>query len=96
MKYIKTFENSTNLPKIGDYVIVNPIYFGMWAINIVRSSIGQIVNIEFVNEYSKELKYTVAYGLEYKGILVYQQEIIAFSKNKEELEPYIIANKYNL
>lgn len=110
MKYIKTFENLDQVPQIGDYVIVDivdqsdPDYM-----NFINSSIGYIwkkptIDISLVkyddipknilknfqfSDYSQGLKIG-------NSVLMKDEYIKKWSKNKKDLIPIISANKYNL
>lgn len=98
MRYIKTYEKFTKEPQIGDYVAVkiprmikyvlgrpnldlNQIYFAK-----VVNKEGGIFGVEFGDDF---------YNFTKKWWMM-RDEIIDFSKNKEDLEYLIIADKYNL
>jgi hypothetical protein len=89
MKYIKKFENKIgDEPQVGDYVYCivpegdykPPRFIGL--IEIIKPNRKHPYRIKYLNEEEHRI--------------VKRDEIIAFSKNKEELEHYIQANKYNL
>jgi hypothetical protein len=90
MKYLKTFEN-VNEPEVGYFVIGDHINF-TWAKNIIKSNIGEIIKID---NNSGEIPYNVSYDND-NIFKLYDNEILHFSKNKEDLEIYIQVNKYNL
>jgi len=110
MKYIKTYENLTDEPKAGDYVMCEESSETDSVIEIndfIKNNIGVIRSIS-------QFIYDVPYIIEYDNIpdslrgiylgfpeynnnrRMSRDEIIHFSSNKEDLEPYIQANKYNL
>lgn len=90
MKHLKKFENYSE-PQIGDYVfcIVPPDEYEP------NQFIGKIEEIKDKRTYPYRIKYK---DEEYKLSCrrVNRSEIINFSKNKKDLEPYLYANKYNL
>jgi hypothetical protein len=95
----KIFENISKLPKVGDYVIINNNFFPY-----DNSIIFKIENIE--KEHGGEsLVYTfttVEVGEKERDLLsntfrTYRNyKFDCWSDNKEELEIYINAKKYNL
>ncbi len=107
MKYLKTYEQiNKGTPKIGDYVICEEIGNSDDAYNnFLKTTIGKIVSIG-----TSKYKYQVQYNniptkfLSYFGRektyencrAMLDDEIIYFSNNKEDLEPFIQSNKYNL
>jgi hypothetical protein len=94
MKYLKTFEGKL-YPQIGDFVIGDPTNF-TWAKNIIKSNIGKIVVDS--NKSNKGLYYKVLYVTDVysETFTLHVNEILYWSKNKEDLEIYIQVNKYNL
>lgn len=109
MKYLKTFEEiNIGEPEVGDYVICkedNEDRSDDKARDFTIRNIGKIVRI------SPNLKYKYDVSYENIPIKLYQffndinkekcrpiryDEIIYWSKNKEELIPFISSNKYNL
>jgi hypothetical protein len=106
MKHIKYFENVYE-PQVGDYVICEEEYSVDDAVDsFIKNTIGIIIDIK----YDKKYPYIVAYENIPDAIRkdyftledfkrtrqMMREEIIHFSKNKEDLEYYIQANKYNL
>lgn len=98
MKYIKKFENLNDEPQIGDYVLVNPKNKNLeWLKNIV----GKIKLIsEIYQRGIMKKQYEIEFDTKERNIFngrpiwVFNlDEIIHYSKNKEELENI---NKYNL
>lgn len=83
MKYIKRFEeiNQTDMPKVGDYLMDKN----------EPNRIGKIYqHSKFDNYYSVEyLDKDLVYFVDDNSVLYW-------SPNKEELEPYLTSNKYNL
>lgn len=102
--YIKAFENIKNNPEIGDYVICEEGFLDNIEIkDFISNNIGQIIGIEVPNYFTiqyenvpKEFKWYF-HPIDYRDITNMRlDEIILFSKNKEELEDYLITKKYNL
>ena len=92
MKYIKTYENSKD-PEIGDWVYceVDP--------NEYKNSkfIGKYKGFSNRTHYPYEVE--VDWGINESDMgkrIMYRREIIAFSKNKKDLEIYLDTSKYNL
>jgi len=93
MKYIKYYENIKNNPEKGDYVIVNmkdnPTAIG----NLLEKYIGRITTT-LLPTATSDWSYSVKFGnIEW---WIKRREIVDWSKNKEDLEHYIIANKFNI
>ena len=103
MKYIKKYEYLQDDPQVGDYVICNEIG-GMdrnnKLDNFIKSNIGQIINIDFDDSIPYDIEYKIPIEYDEHFVsncrIMYRDEIIHFSPNKEDLEPYINAIKYNL
>ena len=107
MKHIKIYENIDNDPKIGDYVICNEnLSYYDELVNFLSNNVGRIVlkNYTIVNVC---FDYLVQYDYIPKELDIYFynssnlrpiniDDIIKFSENKEDLEMYINAKKYNL
>ena len=71
MKYIKSFENKSNEPKIGDYVILyddtfesNP-YFNDYSY-FINNNIGRIIDIKI--RYIMSAYIDISYDVEYENI----------------------------
>jgi len=100
MKHIKHFKN-TNKPQAGDYVICIE-NGGIQAVkNFVDNNIGIIVKVKNRPNFPYRVKYeNIPIEIEEwftdESREMSEKEIIHFSKNKEDLEIYIQANKYNL
>jgi len=103
MKHLKYFENIEE-PQVGDYVICEELSNLTPDIcNFISSNIGII-------EYTKNDDGETSYYIKYENVPediffltlrnnkrdMSREEIIHFSKNKEDLEYIINANKYNL
>jgi len=106
MRYIKTFEKKKRKPEQFDYVVCLP-----GGIDFVEDNFGQIIHNElFVNpDGQMELFYYVEYKNvpeklkenfeNYYGadcFIVIEDEILYWSKNKEDVESYLATKKYNL
>jgi hypothetical protein len=101
MKYIKRFEKSKYGFDVGYYVIIRLIDDLNNSNNIskigitnnkkdeIENSIGQI---EEMYKYSGTCKVI----FDYIEMTCNLSDIVFYSKNKEDLIPYITANKYNL
>lgn len=111
MKYLKTYENIMK-PKVGDFVIINRYdYFDFPEkfTNFLNKSIGYIFKQPSENYYlvkyfniPDEIKEFFVYSDYSEGIkkgnsiLSNRNEIKYWSKNEENLEKYLITDKYNL
>lgn len=112
MKYLKQYEDIDNEPKIGDYVIcyeLGDVHFSSQS-NSIKNDINSFisVNIGQIREYDNRKWYEIEYENIPKEVdqwfhasvrncrSMLRKEIIHFAETKEELEPYISANKYNL
>lgn len=110
MKYIKSYENIQEEPQVGDYIIMHTITIEPNAFKFINNNIGQILTIEPGLSQNKKLL-SIAYDnvpaeiTEWFNwdsfIMKYVKRfsdrfIVAFSKNKEDLEHIIDAKKYNL
>lgn len=101
MKYIKAYEK-LNQPTLGHYVLVKtqPDSKNKWW---VEKQIGKIVDIDTI--YNSQHNDNYELGVEFvnpdrndgKNIWwTNRDNIIKFSKNKEDLEIFVDINKYNL
>jgi len=111
MKYIKTYK-SIKEPQVGDYVLfyLNPKIGNEELRTFFNANIAQVIKIDKIENYPyQEPNPTISILYEYvpPGIIdqfdrknfnisLPKNAIVACSKNKEDLEPYIIANKYNI
>ena len=92
MKYLKLYEeNIENVPEIGDYVICEESLDNITK-EFISNNIGKIIGIDEFGQY-----YIVKYDYNVMPEMVmYLDEIIKFSKDRTELEEYLMAKKYNL
>jgi len=110
MKYIKTHEHIKDGPKIGDYVVCNEDIeiisdATKYLTNFTSTNIGKIVLEKHTDDRGRIYDYSVEYynipiklSTYFKDNCrpMYRKEIIAYSKYKEELYPFLTAKKYNL
>ena len=102
MKYLKRFEN-VNKPEVGDYVIAVDNSVSNKYIEFFKSNIGKI---NYINDWTNVVDFTVEYdhdeiikanvNLDNGCFTFFLSEILARSKNKDDLELYMNAHKYNL
>ena len=112
MKYIKTFENIIydNEPEVGDYIIIgfddmvdrdNKGIFYFFSTHV-----GKILEYKYDRDRNKyvfpidmRVDYDECYGNTNRNIFttsINHEMIEFFSKNKKDVENYLIAKKYNL
>ena len=95
MKYLKLYEeNIENVPKIGDYVICKDksIAIDNNTKEFISNNIGKIIaRPSFMYIYIVKYDYNAM-----PEIVMYLDEIIKFSKDRNELEEYLTAKKYGL
>jgi len=92
MKHLKTFENISKGPQVGDYVVCETDQEKVYA-QFVRSNVGLITRIIFLSSYPYEIEYSHTFlGTQF----FYRNEIVFWSKNKKDCEMFLDANKYNL
>ena len=110
MKYIKRFEKiiTYNEPKVGDYIIIKDDddvdQDNKGVFDFFNTHVGKILEYEYdsnYNEYDYPIHLRVEYDEPYKdtNIFIYSinHELIEFfSKNKEDVENYLITRKYNI
>ena len=102
MKYLKLYEeNIENKPKIGDYVICEDksIAIDNNTKEFISNNIGKIIGIGDLGGIKKQLKLYYIVKYDYNAmpeIVMYLDEIIKFSKDRTELEEYLMAIKYGL
>lgn len=95
MKYIKTFEDTKNIPKKGDYVIMKSESNDERIQDFINNNIGRIkeywpgsnVRVRF---------YDVPTYFGDTVRLFSKNQIVAFAPTKKELELKLSINKYNL
>lgn len=95
----KLFENiNEGDPEEGYYVVVKltkPKYIGD-VINISENNIGKIQN-KYISPDPRVISYYIVYTTSARfGLWVDRDEIVGFSKNKEDLQHILQGNKYNL
>jgi len=106
MKHLKKFEN-INKPEVGDYVICKNIenedlsildYFLSENIGIIINNRTDFKKFPYLIRFDDMPHELLIYSekREGKDIIFRSDEILHFSKNKEDLEHIIVANKYNL
>ena len=110
MKHLKKYEKVNSEPKFGDYVLfqirINNDDYNPFLLKVkqfIDNNIGKIVKI---TGNSCEVQYEnlpydligVAKNNSIDTIYINkgQHDILAFSKRKKDLEPLIVANKYNI
>ena len=105
MKYLKTYEEIQSEPQVGDYVLCEDSSQIPELNEFFKNTIGRIISKTINQAY--ELQYTdIIENIErffiYNGDtktyirIMYLDEIIHFSPNKEDIEQILINNKYNL
>ena len=105
----KIFEHVCELPKIGDYVILDSIQYNYLddeiLTNFINSNIGIIVSINTKHPIEKyfEVKFeninlSIKHYFNNKNDSLFAKivKIKYWSENKEELKEILQANKYNL
>ncbi len=110
MKYIKTFEDVTPKLELGTYVICQEESNNVEYEKFLRNNIGVIYGY-FDGETKDRFPYMVQYENipeniedffnDYKEKFpncraMTEQEIIYDSKNKKDLVPYLVSNKFNI
>ena len=101
MKHLKFFEEITQnmigswtlTPEVGDYVICDSTNFDSLK-DLVKNNIGKLIQIEKVTH--DDDNYYIKYTENENDIVFWRSEILYWSKNKEELEDILKAQKYNL
>jgi hypothetical protein len=108
MKYIKSYEDNINTPQIGDYVIATTSEGNIEVKLFIRNNIGQIKDILMTKtpRLGNVHNLKVYYQNTPEDLLnnnkdgnywwIKPENILHYSKNKEELETLKIAKKYNL
>ena len=102
MKYLKTFEQNSNEPEPGDYVICEDSgTFTGELDEFIKNHVGQFIQMDAVGDF-----YIIRYenipnylkgGFYYNDCTIMERhEIKHWSKNKEDLEIILSLNKYNL
>jgi len=100
MKYIKTYESRPKAIEDGEYVIIRINYNQKnyikkeWQM-FIKNNVGKIKSHYYIEDH---LIYIIDFnsGIDDGHRRFKHEEILAHSKNKEELEIQLVANKYNL
>ena len=100
MRYIKTYEQELNNPKIGDYVICKEESKArldkFLSFNIGRILLRQDGKYKYIVTFDN-IPEDILDRFSVDGERAYSRaEILHFSPNKEDLELYIRASKYNI
>jgi len=106
MKYIKKFENLTEGPEYGDYAIFYYDDLAEYAYHaklnserkkFINSNVGMVINVSNKENLWIEIQYDEEIPTYNNNkILLTKDNMIAYSKDKDELEARLSANKYNL
>ena len=105
MKYIKKFEMNEDKPSNGDYVICGGKYFSdssfnKECLNLVINKIGIINNMTYsYSNLSCMIKYNLkkSDNINWSGNYFCElDDILYWSKDKEELELILKSNKFNI
>ena len=112
MKHLKYFDNNNEEPQVGDYVIWEDSTRKVEDFqNFICNTIGQIVKIYNDGDYDDDFPYVIKYeNIPYEILAAFsyddypekctrimcKEEIIHFSKNKEDLEIILKAKEYNI
>ena len=106
IKDLKELEKEQLKPKIGDYVICHETGYanmggdrriGQESIeNFIDTHIGKIKGIDTFSQFPYEVEYEEKLPTNTHYRLFRRKEIVYISQDKEELEAYLSANKYNL
>jgi hypothetical protein len=94
MRYIKTFEDIENKPRIGDYVLMRSEAGYPDVEKFVNNTIGQIYNFEMGG--GVIIKYENPPNNYGKERMFHRSQIVAFASTIEELKLKIRTIKYNL
>lgn len=107
MKFIKKFENYTNMPEVGDYVFMTTYSPKKYHQNFFKKNIGQVVNyngglgieVRYTN-IPKQLMSLFLYNVKYNGYVktFNINKIVDFAKTEELLKKQVEfdTRKYNL
>ena len=99
MKYLKTFEQNIDEPKVDDYVIIYGDYFDITLINFFSKNIGRIIEIN--NNKETNYKYLINFEIKIPIFETYSaefslDEISEWSYDKEILKIKVDVKKYNI
>ena len=100
MKYIRLYEELSNEPQVGDYVVCNITkewFFNddsdggepRWNFDTINNSVGRIRN-------KSSFLYSIKFDFEEDIIVFNTEDIVFHSKNKKDCELYLDTKKYNL
>lgn len=100
MKHLKTYEENTQYPEVGDYVLIDPMCAQENLESFFKTEIGKI--IEYVDDDYEQ--YHIKFDKPLPSLEKYKdnfltfsdEEILDFSKNKEELLIKINAQNFNI
>jgi len=100
MKHLRKYENvKSKGPSVGDFVIckshTNSSYIGRKIDIFIKTNIGEIIAKNW-DEFEVKFDNVPELLNDYMIDHYRKNEIEHYSKNKEDLEVYIDANKYNL
>jgi len=96
MKYIKTYEDTDEFPQIGDYILMKMTRVSDFNL-YVSTHIGKIVDRRKNHPHMYVVKYDEVIPHWNTNLIdVFLNEILYFSKNKEELELKLQINKFNI
>jgi hypothetical protein len=100
IKYLKTFEENDSEPQVGDYVLCEEhIYPENTLTNFLNTHIGIITADDYIKtkyRYDVDFKVLIPPDNLIDSRRFMLDEIVHWSKNKEDLEVIMSANKYNL
>ena len=101
----ETSVHPASKPQVRDYVICRAFFNNEYLNIFLFENIGQIIRIDDISRYQYIVKYNISKDLtedlrtffDNAGHRYFQEnEIVHFSKNKEDCEAYLAALKYNL
>jgi hypothetical protein len=107
MKYIKEFESYEDLPKVGDYVVLDVdkfSYFNVDFIDFIRENVA-IINNNSDSLYNGKKVYSIKFDIKNSFLNINDDDeitglqlddFIFWSSNKLEAEIYLNSMKYNL
>ena len=107
MKHLKTYESIEKEPQIGDFIICKEYSLKKEISDFISTNIGKIISDRsLIHDYTikyqnvpKDLKpyfsyHSSIFGPNCRGID--KENILFFSPDKETIETYLQANKYNI
>lgn len=107
MKYLKSYENFKDKPKVGDYVLMRTDSRNIEYRNFLKNNIGQITNmsdylvtVKYENVPTNLIKLKIFNWNKSDGGFYYHtfniNKMLVFSDTPDDLELKIDTNKYNL